>query len=57
MIRAAGFNRVRILGDGDVADICKLSCLEQGFVVVDDPGVPALELRGWKVVLNMGEPA
>ncbi len=57
VIRAAGFNRVRILGDGDVADICKLSCLEQGFVVVDDPGVPALELRGWKVVLNMGEPA
>src|SRR5512143_3572716 len=52
-VRAAGYNRVRIRGDGDVADICRLSCLEQGFTVVQDPGVPELELRGWKVVLNM----
>ncbi len=54
-VRAAGYNRVRIRGDGDVADICRLSCLEQGFAVVQDPDVPELELRGWKVVLNMGE--
>jgi DNA-binding MarR family transcriptional regulator len=55
--RAAGFNRVRIRGEGDVADICRLSCLEQGFAVVQDEDVPELELRGWKVVLNMGEKA
>ncbi len=54
-VRAAGYNRVRIRGDGDVADICRLSCLEQGFAVVQDEDVPELELRGWKVVLNMGE--
>lgn len=54
-VRAAGYNRVRIRGDGDVADICRLSCLEQGFTVVQDPDVPELELRGWKVVLNMGD--
>ena len=53
--RAAGYSRVRIRGDGDVADICRLSCLEQGFTVVQDEDVPELELRGWKVVLNMGE--
>jgi predicted transcriptional regulator len=53
--RAAGFARVRIRGDGDVADICRLSCLEQGFMVVQDEDAPELELRGWKVVLNMGE--
>lgn len=54
-VRAAGYNRVRIRGDGDVADICRLSCLEQGFAVVQDEDAPELELRGWKVVLNMGE--
>jgi predicted ArsR family transcriptional regulator len=54
-IRAAGFNSVRILGDGDVADICRLTCLEQGFSVVQDGTQPTLELRGWKVVLNMGD--
>ncbi len=54
-VRAAGYNRVRIRGDGDVADICRLTCLEQGFTVVQDEDVPELELRGWKVVLNMGD--
>lgn len=53
-VRAAGYNRVRIRGDGDVADICRLTCLEQGFAVVQDEDAPELELRGWKVVLNMG---
>ncbi len=54
-IQAAGFNRVRIVGGGDVADICRLSCLEQGLVVVQDADVPRLEIKGWKVVLNMGD--
>jgi len=54
-IRAAGYNRVRIVGDGDVADICRLTCLEQGFSVVEDPAVPGLRLQGWKVLLEKGE--
>jgi len=54
-IRAAGYNRVRIVGDGDVADICRLTCLEQGFSVVEDPTVPGLRLQGWKVLLEKGE--
>ena len=53
-VHAAGHNRVRIRGDGDVADICRLSCLEQGIAVVHDPEAPELECRGWKVILNMG---
>ena len=56
-IRAAGFERVRILGEGDVADICRLSCLEQGIAVVQDRNVPALEVKGFKVLLNMVEEA
>jgi DNA-binding MarR family transcriptional regulator len=54
-IRSEGINRVRIVGDGDVADICRLSCLEQGFIVVQDADAPRLEIKGWKVTLNMGE--
>jgi DNA-binding MarR family transcriptional regulator len=54
-IRAEGFNRVRILGEGDVADVCKLTCLEQGFIVVPDADAPTLEVRGFKVLLNMGD--
>jgi DNA-binding MarR family transcriptional regulator len=54
-VRAAGLNKVRIVGEGDVADICRLSCLEQGFLVVQDPAAPALEVKGFKVLLNMGD--
>lgn len=54
-IRAAGYKHVRIVGEGDVADICRLTCLEQGFIVVQDGRSPALVLRGWKVVLDMGD--
>ena len=53
-IHAMGYSRVRIVGEGDVADICRLTCLEQGFTVVQDGKYPALVLRGWKVVLDTG---
>jgi len=53
-IRDAGHTRVRIIGEGDVADICRLTCLEQGFIVAQDGTGPALVLRGWKVLLEMG---
>ncbi len=55
--RAAGFTRVRVVGEGDVADICRLSCLEQGFEIVQDADAPTLEVKGFKVMLNIGESA
>jgi hypothetical protein len=51
-IRHAGFDRVRIIGSGDVADICKLTCLEQGIAVVTDKTAPALKLDGYKIRLE-----
>lgn len=52
-VRAAGHSRIRIVGEGDVADICRLTCLEQGFTVSHDRRYPALVLKGWKVILDM----
>ena len=54
-IRAAGFKKVRIVGEGDLADICRLSCLEQSIAVVQEKNVPVLEIKGYKVFLNIGE--
>jgi predicted ArsR family transcriptional regulator len=51
-IRKAGFDRVRIVGSGDVADICKLTCLEQGISVVTDKAAPAFVLDGYKIKLE-----
>ncbi|MEW5940360.1 MAG: winged helix-turn-helix transcriptional regulator [Chloroflexota bacterium] len=52
-IRRAGGDRVRILGGGDVADIARLTCLEQGIQVVNDKDAPTLEIKGWKVILRL----
>lgn len=54
-IRRAGYDRVRILGEGDVADIARLTCLEQGIQVVNDGSSPGLEIKGWKIILRMGD--
>ena len=51
-VKRAGFSSVRIEGDGDIADICRLTCLEQGVENVNTEGVPVLEVNGTRVVLN-----
>jgi DNA-binding MarR family transcriptional regulator len=51
-VRNAGYDCVRIVGSGDVADICKLTCMEQGVTVVNDKSVPALVLDGYKIRLE-----
>lgn len=52
-VKAAGFDRVSIHGEGDVADICRLSCLEQGITCTTDANAPVLEIIGLKVALRM----
>jgi DNA-binding MarR family transcriptional regulator len=51
-MRRKGYDRVRIVGEGDVADICRLTCLEQNIAVVEDGNAPALILDGHKVRLE-----
>ena len=52
-IKSAGYNRICIVGKGDVADICRLTCLEHGIAVVNDKNAPALQVEGFKVILQM----
>ena len=56
-VQEAGYDRVRILGKGDVVDICRLTCIEQGIEVVNDKDVPALQVDGFKVQLRMEDSA
>jgi len=53
----AGHDRVRILGKGDVVDICRLTCIEQGIEVVTDKDAPILQVDGFKVKLQMEDSA
>ena len=52
-VRAAGFDHVRILGKGDIVDICRLTCIEQGVAVVNDKHAPILQVDGFKVHLKL----
>ena len=52
-VQDAGYKRVRITGKGDVVDICRLTCIEQGIEVVTDKDAPVLQVDGFKVKLQM----
>lgn len=60
-VKHAGYNRVHIAGEGDIADICRLTCLEQGITVVELSdgsalSLPVLEVQGTKVHLRLEKP-
>ncbi|NMC86152.1 MAG: winged helix-turn-helix transcriptional regulator [Anaerolineaceae bacterium] len=52
-LNKAGFHQVTIEGAGDVAEICRLTCMEQGVTVVNDPAAPILHIVGLKVFLEL----
>jgi len=57
-VKKAEFDQVKILGEGDIVDICHLTCLEQGIKVAEqaplgtDQNLPELVVNGLKVTLN-----
>ena len=51
-VRQAGYSYVRLEGDGDIADICRLTCLEHGMKIVEEGRVPALCVRELKVMVD-----
>jgi DNA-binding MarR family transcriptional regulator len=53
-----GFAKVYVDGEGDVADVCRLSCYEHGLQVVDEPeeeDVAVLEVQGTEIGLHLPE--
>ncbi|MBN2547558.1 MAG: winged helix-turn-helix transcriptional regulator [Anaerolineales bacterium] len=57
-VQKAGYDYIQIDGDGDLAEICRLTCLEQGIreVKPDEARttLPTLEVRGAKIILRYG---
>jgi len=54
-VKRAGYDRVRIEGDNEIADICRLTCLEQNISIIETDNAPVLEVRGMKVHLHIGD--
>jgi len=54
-LQEEGLNVVRLEGDGDIADVCRLTCMEQHFTLTEHPDAPALVVEGLKVRLVLNE--
>ena len=52
-VRQAGYDRVQVVGDGDLAEVIRLTCIEQGIEIDNDPSLPRLKIQGWKIKLDM----
>jgi len=61
-VKKTNATAIYLVGEGDIADIVRLTCLEQGILVLEKPvdgtsldsgdGLPLLEVRGTKVYLS-----
>lgn len=54
-VQKNGDDVVYIVGEGEIADICRLTCLEQNIKISDLPNVPSLIIDGTKVKLHFEE--
>lgn len=52
-LEAMDIHVVRLEAEGDVADVCRLTCMERHFTLTDNPNAPALVVDGIKVRLVM----
>lgn len=55
-VHSSGEKCVCLVGEGgDVDEICRLTCLEQGFSIVENHGAPRLVIRGLKIIIAAEE--
>lgn len=54
-VRQLGSHQVRLEGEGDVAEVCRLTCLEQGIEIVPNGRAPILHVQGLQVNLIHGK--
>ncbi|MDY6866730.1 MAG: winged helix-turn-helix transcriptional regulator [Chloroflexota bacterium] len=54
-LQEQGIDSVRLEGYGDIADVCRLTCMEQHFTLTQHPDAPALVVEGLRVRLELNE--
>lgn len=56
LLRKSGFHQVRIVGEGEVAEICRLTCLEQNVQITDvGEKVPVFRINELKIHVDFME--
>lgn len=54
-IRFNGYTQVNIIGEGEMAEVCRLTCMEAGMPVTNDPKAPKIRIEGIKLALELPE--
>ncbi len=52
VISSAGYTAVRLQVEGDMGDVVRLTCLEHGLSISEDPQLPLIHMDGMKVVVD-----
>ena len=53
----AGYQSVNVLGEDEVAEVVRLTCLEQGVTITNDAQAPQILIEGIKLALKLPEAA
>lgn len=54
-VKETGYSKVIIAGEGEIAEVCQLTCLELGITVVEDGMTPKLLIEGYDIKLDLGD--
>jgi len=52
-VEKAGYQQVILRGDGEIGEVCHLTCMEREIEVINQGNVPELEINGLKIELRM----
>lgn len=48
-LRKNGIHQIQLIGEGEVAEICRLTCMEMGMQIVNDHKSPKVRVMGLKI--------
>jgi DNA-binding MarR family transcriptional regulator len=51
-VKAGGYTQIQLIAEGDVAEVCKLTCLEQGVTINNSTDQPMLRQVGYKMQIE-----
>jgi DNA-binding MarR family transcriptional regulator len=51
-VEESGVRQIRLDGDGDIAEVCRLTCLERGVLLTNSPQAPLLHIQGMKIFIE-----
>jgi len=52
-VKSAGYETIQLDASGDLAEVCRLTCLEQGVHIKEDGAAPILRVKGLKIFVEL----